>query len=988
MAFSKIERKRKNKIISVSICLSLVLSAAPLTEALADEPSKLLKGDKNANYVINNIDYLDIRGMQPWSAPAIYETGALDIMKGYGGQVFAKDDVVSREQALAIALRIGGREADAKKAAEELDAARTAADKIKDPLLYWSLGYLKIASDEEMISADEFNKAKESNGKEGFNGLAAAQRQEMAYWIAKALKLAPKYNEQAILNNFNDWRQCDPEKIAYIEATLQNKIMNGDGYGSFLPRGSLTREQAAQIGKNAESYVLPAMLLTKATGTIEKLDPVTKVQNGKKLNSVEFYVRNIDGSLSSISSSFSANPWDNSKGELNGVPQDANDTELVVYKNGNIGGAGSLASGDRVEYIYDTNNIVKFVNVVSSNLDTQYLVGQLKSINTANSTATFNTFFRSETPNVDLIQQFGDLNSIFYIKQSYPYSKGAGFIADGIVVSPAQLKANDLVVVTVVNDVITRIQRFNPVYIPGTTGIINGTVQDNNPSLGYITLYSQEGKGVGVNPITSDILRNYNYVSLNGVEVYRNHEKAETKDIIPGDTVFIKLDSDGKVTQISAASNYTIKYGTVLSLKDGSLAIRADDGLEQSFGTDFDTAWFGADGSYGKENIKPGDSVMLTLSISPSGTKVIEVRSSNIFSPVKNIYKAGFENYKDDTKEIYVNDVKSFGKSSFDWTSDLGIKKLALSDGCKVYVDGVQVTQDKLNNIDPDSTVYAVTKSDFGDQEKVMAISINTQQIANMPIYNDSLMKLDTLNGRILLKNSQVSLPYRDETIFVRDGRIVSYNNINADDALNVASGFYKGINGGYAAIVVAGDPVKSDYFEIYRGRIFQINDGTNFTLTSYSQLEDYDFKFYNTPKSFDITSKTRLIGDSGLISMRDFTTSGSGSYYNKNVYVVAKDGAAILISTAPYSNMYNYKADVAKVTGSTIELTNGRIYNTSTYEWNVAALNSVNVLSNTIILKGDKVIKADELVKGDKLKLFKQGNTAAGNAYIIVVEG
>lgn len=987
MAFSKIIGMRKSKLTSISICLSIMLTVIPGT-ALADEPTKLLKGDTNANFVLNNIDYFDIRGMQPWSAPAIYETGALDIMKGYGSQIFAKDDVVSREQALAIALRIGGREADAKKAAEQLDAARSTAAKIKDPLLYWSLGYLKIAADEGMISASEFKTARDTNGQGGFDGQSAAQRQEMAYWIAKALKLNPQYNEQAILNNFNDWRQCDPDKIAYIEATLQSRIMNGDGGGSFLPKGSLTREQAAQIGKNAESYVLPAMLLTKATGTIEKLVPSTNVQNGKKLNSVDFYVRNIDGSLSSITSSFSANPWDNSQGELNGSPQDVNGTDLVVYKNGSIGGAGLLASGDRVEYIYDPNGIVKYVNVVSSNADTQYLVGQLKSIDTANSTASFNTFFKSETPNVDLVQQYGDLNSPFSVKQSYPYSKGAAFIADGIVVSPTQLKANDLVVVTVVNDVITRIQKFNPVYKPGSTGIINGTVQDNNPSMGYITLYSQEGTGVGVNPITSDILRNYNYVSLNGVEVNKDHQKADTKDIIPGDTVFLKLDSNGKVTQISAASNYIIKYGTVLNVKGNSLVLRTDDGSEQSLNIDQDTKWYGTDGSYGIENIKPGDSIMLTLGISPSGTKVFEVRSSNIYSPVKNVYKASLETYKGGSGDIYLSDVKTLGKSSFDWTPDMGIKKLSLSDGCKIYVDGVQTSRDKLSNVKPDSMVYAVTKSDFGDQEKAIALSINTQQAANMPIYNDSLMKLDTLNNSLTLKNTQISLPYRDETIFIRDGRVVSFNNLNADDALSVASGYYKGINGGYAAVVVAGDPVNSDYFEIYRGKISQIDDGTSFGLKSYSQLEGYDFNFHNTPKSFDITSKTRLIGDSGLISMRDFTTSGSSSYYDKNVYVIAKDGAALLISTAPYANMFNYKADVVKVDGTTIELTNGRIYNTSTYEWSPGTVNSVNVLSNTIILKGDKIIKQDELVKGDKIKLFKEGNTAAGNAYIIVVEG
>jgi len=978
----------RNRTISLFISVSLGLMTFTVTGVKADEPTKFLKGDSAAGFVLNNIDYSDIRGLQPWSAPAIYETGALDIMKGYGSQIFAKDDTVSREQAIAIALRLAGREADAKLAAETLDSTRTLANKIKDPLLYWSLGYLKIASDDGLIPKEEYQAAVDSNGKQGFDGQAPAQRQEMAYWTAKALKLPPKYDEQAILNNFKDWKQCDADKVAYIEATLQNRIMNGDGYGSFLPNGSLTREQAAQIAKNAESYVLPAMKYTKASGTIEKLVPTTKVQNGQKINSVDFYIRNIDGSLSSINSGFSANPWNYQKGELNGVPQDVNGSDLVVYKNENIGGAGALASGDRIEYIFDANGIVKFVNVVSSNLDTQYLVGQLKGIDSKGFTASLDTFFKSESSDINLIQQYGNLSSPYKMKQTFPYSNDAKFINDGINVAPSQLKENDFVVVTVVNDIIKKVQKFNSVYKAGETGVINGTVQDNNPSLGYITLYGQDGSGVGANSITSDILRNYNYGSLNGVEIYKDHVKASPKDIFPGDTVFLRLNSDGRVAQISAASNYTIKYATVLNLNNTTIGIKFDDGAQQVLTTDPDTRWFGADGSVEKDSIKEGDSVMLTLGISPSGTKVFEVRSSNIYSPVKNTYKASFENYQSDTSNIFLSDVKTLGKNSFDWVSDRGIKKVPLSNGCKVFVDGRQILLKDLAQVKAFSVAYVVTKSDFGDNEKAIVISINTQQLAQMPIYNDDLMKIDTLNGVLSLRNSQINLPYKDETIFIKDGRLVGFNALELEDALNVASGYYKGTNGAYAAIVIAGEAVNSDYFEIYRGRINEINDGTNFNVQSYSLFEGYDFKFYNTGKSFDITSRTRLLDVAGLVSMRNFTGGVSSVYNGKSVYVVAKNGEAVLISTAPFANMYNYKAEITKASSSTLELKSGRIFNLNTYEWSESPVYIVNLLKNTIIIKGDKVIKAEELTKGDQIKLLKDSYTTTGNAYIVVVEG
>ena len=981
MSLKNLMRESKYKAVSLILCFTVCYSALGISNVRADDPTQFLKGDKSADFVLNNIDYSDIRGTQIWSAPAIYETGALNVMKGYGSQLFAKDDIVTREQAIAIAIRLSGNEDKAKQAADTLDATRT--NKIQNPFLYWSLGYLKIASDNGLISKAEYQASVDSNGALGFDGQSPVQRQEMAYWIALALKLPPKYGEQAILNNFNDWKQCDPEKISNIEATLQSRIMNGNDNGSFLPRGPLTREQAAQIGKNAESYILPAMKLTKKTGTIENLVPGVQTASGVKLNSVDFHVRNIDGSLSSITASFSANYWDYRNEELNGVYTDANNSDLVVYKDGVVGGAGLLSNGDRIEYIYDAAaGVVKYVNVVSSNLNTRYLVGQLKNINTKTNTVSVDSFFQSDTYDIDLTSQNANLNSNG-IMQTYSYSRDAKFILDGINVDPSKLNTDDFVIVTVVNDTITKIQNYNPVYKPGENGIISGTVQDNNPQLGYITLYGKDGTGVGVNPITSDILRNYNYISINGVEVYRDHAKASTSDIKPGDTVFLRLDKSGKVTQMSAASNYTIRYGVVTSNGGTSVGIKFEDGTQQTIQTDDSTKWFGADGSNGRDNIIEGDNVVLTLNLSAAGTKVIEVRASNIFSTVNNIYKASLESFNKDNNSLYISDVKTFTKRSFDWISDTGIKKIEISDNCKIYVDGIAVTSDKLIDTDKLSTTYVVTKNAFGNDEKAILIAVNTQQKSNLPIYNDSLEKLDTMNGTVTLQNTQINLPYRDETIIIKDDRLVNYNSLKADDRINVATGYYKSVNGNYAAIIIAGEPINTDYFEIYRGRISEVNDGTNFTVQSYSQLENYDFKYYNTNKSFDISAKTKLIGSSGLISMRSFTNS----YINSTVYVVAKDGEALYISTAPFSNMYCYKAEITSVSSTSLGLKDGRIFNTNTYEWSQSALTDTTLLSNTIIIKGQKIVKPEELSKGDNIKLFKSGNTATGNAYIVVVE-
>jgi hypothetical protein len=60
--------------------------------------------------------------------------------------------------------------------------------------------------------------------------------------------------------------------------------------------------------------------------------------------------------------------------------------DFIVYKNGKIGKSELLNTGDRIEYIVDENKLVKFVNVVSSVIDTKYMVAQVNSIDPQNLT--------------------------------------------------------------------------------------------------------------------------------------------------------------------------------------------------------------------------------------------------------------------------------------------------------------------------------------------------------------------------------------------------------------------------------------------------------------------------------------------------------------------------------------------------------------------------------------------------------------------------
>lgn len=989
-----INTKTVRKSISFLVSSLILFSYANIT--IAETTVQNYYGDTNAITTLKNIDFLDIRGTGTWAAEAIYQTGALSIMKGNGNLSFGENDALTREQALALALRIGGREADALTEAEKIDTARSAADKVKEPNLYWSYGYIKIAADEGMIPAKEYTDMISSKGTSGFDGKRAATRQEMAFWMAKAMKLTPVYEANVIMN-FYDWKKIDGEKVPYLEIILQNKIMNGDGNGYFNPNGVLTRGQAAQIAKNAEKQSLSIKKYIKNYGTVEDLVPVIKVKDGIKYYQVEFNVRNIDGSLANIVAEVESLDSTPQRNEQYGQRL-KNTKDLVVYKDSNIGGVGLLTQDDRIEYIVDGQGVVKFVKVVSSTTDTRYTIVQVKDINTLNRTIEFYNFLNIDTSVVEIAQKYAKFSKDDAVRETLSYSTDAIFVVNNRNVLPSDLKADSYAVFTIVNDVIKKAESYEPINGYMQTGIIHGMVQDNNPSLGYITLYSEEGKGVGADSLNNEFLRTFDYSISNEIDVYKDHNKASMQDIIPGDSVFIKLDEDGRVKAVSAISNYTIRYATLLSRTGTSLNVQYNDSSKQILRYDSDTRWKLSGEKNSPEYLKDGDSLLLVLQVSPSGTKVIEVRSSDSINNVGNVYKAKIEKIDKDNGSILISDTKKLYKNKWERVPELGLFNVTLAGDCSVYLDGKAKDITSLSNAGIGNYVYIATTKGLGGTERAVNVSINTANSLEMPVYNDIIYSIDKLTPKVTLKNAQINIPIRPDTIIVKSGKIVNLNSLKENDSFYIATAAGTGSVGSYAAAINVEDKIEANFFEVYRGGISNIDDGKNFSVRSYKSFSNNRWsELINTEKSFAITGNTRLLSDKGVTSLREFIYGSEyclskGSPQNKNVYVVSKNGEAILISTAPFSNAYTFKGEIYNTSSKSgdqqgIALKDCRSYNPYTFEWNLSKDQVVTLLPNTVIIKGDRVIKQSELAKGDKITLVKMGNDVGGNVYIIFVE-
>lgn len=96
---------------------ALLLALASMTTFLgqafaAGQPERTFQGDANAAAVLNNISFSDV-GLLPydyWAKDAIYEAAALNVIKGYGDMNFGYDRLLTKEQALALAFKLVGRE--------------------------------------------------------------------------------------------------------------------------------------------------------------------------------------------------------------------------------------------------------------------------------------------------------------------------------------------------------------------------------------------------------------------------------------------------------------------------------------------------------------------------------------------------------------------------------------------------------------------------------------------------------------------------------------------------------------------------------------------------------------------------------------------------------------------------------------------------------------------------------------------------------------
>jgi hypothetical protein len=209
---------------------------------------------------------------------------------------------------------------------------------------------------------------------------------------------------------------------------------------------------------------------------------------------------------------------------------------------------------------------------------------------------------------------------------------------------------------------------------------------------------------------------------------------------------------------------------------------------------------------------------------------------------------------------------------------------------------------------------------------------------------------------------------------------------------------------GDYKASVVTVDNVHQlSTINIYRGQIKTISPMENFTFKDFSVLDEMYWDYNNLEKTFKIDLDTRLITDSGPVSVREFAYYGEANYIGDNIYVVGTQTEAKLISTTSYG-AFNVRGKVYSVNEAgnsddssttststegdgTLTLVNSAVYDLDTNKWIVTAKINLNVLKSAIIIKNGELINFNDINEGDLVRILKKDKTASGDAYIVMIE-
>ncbi|AGB20132.1 S-layer homology domain-containing protein [Thermoanaerobacterium thermosaccharolyticum] len=330
----------------ISIVSILILSLIFTSFSSIASGSTVYSGVSSASAIFLNMSYADIGSS--FARNDIMRMTGLSVIRGNGNGLYYPTNKLKREEALAMILRLMGKEKDVQLAQTSRNSNPTAGTSSSGQVDSWAKGVITVAKNTGLLSKQETS----------LDFTQYATRQEVANWIAKGINLSPVYGKDAqYVYSYKDSSLFDADKLPYIEATIESSIMSGYNNGYFGPNDSITREQMAAVLSRAFNVSYAMMGYTKDEGYIEDIER-DNVDGGVRHT---YVLKNDSGQDIALVAESSPNA----------------NYDFVVLKNGKAGLSSIISNGDRLTYYTNGSNVI-FAETANSSLKT--ISGTIDSI--------------------------------------------------------------------------------------------------------------------------------------------------------------------------------------------------------------------------------------------------------------------------------------------------------------------------------------------------------------------------------------------------------------------------------------------------------------------------------------------------------------------------------------------------------------------------------------------------------------------------------
>lgn len=538
---------------------------------------------------------------------------------------------------------------------------------------------------------------------------------------------------------------------------------------------------------------------------------------------------------------------------------------------------------------------------------------------------------------------------------------------------------------TAENDPFMETENIKPVLLQ-ESGIISGILEENNPVLGYVTLYFQDGYGTSTQ-LDGGLsnYRTYSYLNIDYVEIYKNGKPALIEDFNPGDSIFLKLDEAGNIILISGSDNFYPIFGKVRMKGSNSLQIEMENKTVRKISIPRNTPIFHNKRRVTWDDIREGDEIRIFMQTCGNQITIGEVTLGRQSPVISNVYKAQLNYYDADDNKLVISGLQYFKDGLWRTSRIKGITQVKIDNGCKPDI------QDGAHGI----IYFATTVNKLGHETIIRLVA--EDKAANTRIISDTIAEAMPGQWSVSLLNGNNRILYGDNTLIVKGGKLLEPNQVKKmDEAYLVVSSLTDGSQ--KADIIWLKEQAADTGLTILRGRISGIEFMESITLESFSQFTTPDWEFINVQKTITIDPMvTRIFDDGGRIDPSEFNDTGEAGFKNRTVYVLAQEGKAMMISTAPFGDVVII-GRIKELDGlekdsfghiitepESIVVSEAKMFNRETWLWDNHKETGFTIPQNAVFIKNGKVIERGSLEEGDRVTIIR--SVAGNNAYVIMAE-